>query len=103
MSPTLRKRGGNGGGSNNNGIPAKEAAAGGSKAASARVVLKAAPTPHDIDWSQFPPGSYSRFGHDGSLLTTVMGGLAILFTWAVCKLSSPLALRACLTTAAAEI
>lgn len=66
MAPDLRKR---------NASPPKAAA----------TVLKDAPTPLDVDWSQFPPGSYSRFGHDGSLLTTLLGAFSILFTWAVCK------------------
>lgn len=78
MSPELRKRGVGG-----NRIPAKEAASGG--AAAATTVLKDAPTPNDVDWSQFPPQAMSRFGHDGSLATTLTGAFAILFTWAVCK------------------
>ena len=69
----LRKRG--------NGSPPKAGAA----AAATIKALKDAPTPRDVDWSQFPPGSYCRFGHDGSLLTTLRGAFAILFTWAVCK------------------
>lgn len=75
MSPNLRKRGGG------NRIPAKETATGGAGAA---AVLKDAPTPNDIDWSQFPPKALSRFGHDGGIFTTLLGGFVILFTWAVC-------------------
>lgn len=69
MAPNLRKR---------NTSPPKAGKA-------APTALKDAPTPLDVDWSQFPPGSYSRFGHDGSILTTLSGAFSILFTWAVCK------------------
>ena len=43
--------------------------------------LRAVATPNDVDWSSFPEGSYSRFGHHGDWWTLIKGTIAILFTW----------------------
>ncbi|TFJ83941.1 hypothetical protein NSK_005036 [Nannochloropsis salina CCMP1776] len=44
--------------------------------------LKPARSPTEVDWSSFPEGSYTRFGHGGDWWTFLKGTLAILTVWA---------------------
>eukprot|EP00624_Nannochloropsis_granulata_P004027 evm.model.NODE_30254_length_36531_cov_26.204018.3 len=43
--------------------------------------LRPARSPTEVDWSSFPEGSYTRFGHGGDWWTLIKGTIAILFTW----------------------
>lgn len=43
--------------------------------------LQPAHSPTEVDWSSFPEGSYTRFGHGGDWWTLIKGTIAILFTW----------------------
>lgn len=43
--------------------------------------LQPARSPTEVDWSSFPEGSYTRYGHGGDWWTFIKGTIAILFTW----------------------
>ena len=43
--------------------------------------LQPARSPTEVDWSSFPEGSYTRYGHGGDWWTLIKGTIAILFTW----------------------